>query len=98
MPMKLIAARPKNSFGLFIRMLAAPLRINIGARIRSARAFRKKTISSTGTKADDSRMQIPITVNINIASNIISAACNAGESDVNLAITSMLVSVESWAD
>jgi hypothetical protein len=37
-------------------------------------------------------------VKSSIASNIISAACSAGESDVNLAITSRLVSVGSCMD
>ena len=74
MPMKLIDAREKKSFGRFILMLAGPCRISTGAMIRTARMLRKKTISITGTKADDRRMQIPIVVKKNRARiNIVDA-------------------------
>jgi len=55
-------------------MLGSPLRISTGAMISTARKLRKNTTSITGTNADDRRMQIPIVVNRNSASSIISDA------------------------
>ena len=74
MPMKLIEARPKNSRLRFIFMLGSPFRISTGAMISTARKLRKNTTSITGTNADDRRMQIPMVVNRNSASSIISDA------------------------
>ena len=74
MPMKLIEARPKNSRLRFIFMLGSPFRISTGAMISTARKLRKNTTSITGTNADDRRMQIPMVMNRNSASSIISDA------------------------
>ena len=83
MPMKFTIARPKNSFGRFMPMLVLPRRISTGAISRAASMFRKNTTSITGTKADDRRMQIPMEVKRNSASNIIREACSVTGNDLN---------------
>ena len=96
MPIKLMKARPKNSLGLFMRMLSLPLRISTGAMISSARKFRKKITSRTCTCAEASRMQMPISINMNMASSIMREACSAAGNFWNRVIKTVLSDVCSF--
>ena len=69
-PPKLITARRKNNFGFCMRMLDQPTRMISGINRTTASALRKNTTSMTGKSAADSRMKIPMQVNMNSATII----------------------------
>ena len=70
MPTALMAARRKNNFGRCMRSVPKPTRATKGSKISTARKFRKNTTSITCRCAADSRMHMPMTVNMNSATII----------------------------